>query len=511
MPAAEIKALRQAGKLDEALAMAQEELNANPENIWGKRNISWVYYEYLKKYAHELNFDGFIENLNKIKELNLPEQEVMIFDTSAYQIGRFIYKLNVPDKSIPQSFEILSKVERLFQIIKNFHFSKPSESYSFLFKSFYSVLNGSSYYIEFVDWWDFKNFSEKDFLEEEYNGRRMTALADKAYSAYCKSLIAGEFVDSGLIREVDKNKIAVFLPQLDDIIEKYPDYKYLPYYKAQMLLAVGDKESGLEAFLPFAKQKQNDFWVWGLMAEIFKEDKDLEFACYCKALSLKTPADFLIKIRQIFANLLIERQLYAEAKTEIKNIIAVRKQKDWRIPNNIVQWTESSWYKEAKEPSNNKTLYEKHKRIAEELLYADVPEQLVAVEFVNHNKKILSFVKDKRVNGFFNYDGLLNNPKIGDVLKVRIEPVGNEGFHRALTLDRVDDGSNPDIPAIKEISGTVRIVENKNFGFIDSIFIPPNLVESSGLINGQEVSAKAILSFNKAKNEWSWKGVEIMK
>ena len=31
------------------------------------------------------------------------------------------------------------------------------------------------------------------------------------------------------------------------------------------------------------------------MAEIFKEDKELEFACYCKALSLKSPNEFLIK------------------------------------------------------------------------------------------------------------------------------------------------------------------------------------------------------------------------
>ena len=277
-----------------------------------------------------------------------------------------------------------------------------------------------------------------------------------------------------------------------------------------MLLAVGDKESGLEAFLPFAKQKQNDFWVWGLMAEIFKEDKDLEFACYCKALSLKTPADFLIKIRQIFASLLIERKLFAEAKTEIKNIIAVREQKGWKVPNNIVQWTESSWYKEAKESSNNKTLYEKHKRKADELLYADIQEELVAVEFVNHNKKILSFVKDKTVNGFFNYDGLINNPKIGDILKVRIEAVGNEGFHRAFTLEKIEDESNVHLPALKIVSGTIRIPENKSFGFIDDIFIPPNLVDSANLIDGQNISVKAILSFNKAKDEWGRKGIEAI-
>lgn len=505
MPAAEIKALRQAGKLDEALAMAQEELNANPENIWGKRNISWVYYEYLKKYTHEINFDSFIENLIKIKTLNLPEQEVMIFDTSAFQVGSMLFKIQ---KTEPIDY---SKINRIFDIIRDFHFTRPSESYSFLMNAFQNGSKNWSRFLEFVDWWGLQNFMETDFHSEEFNNRQMSALAEKVYSAYCKKLIEGEAVDAyGSIREVDKNKITVFIPQLDAVIEKYPDYKYLPYYKAQMLLKLGDKDNGLQAFLPFAKQKQNEFWVWGLMAEIFKEDKDLVFACYCKALSLKTPADFLIKIRQIFASLLIERQLYAEAKTEIKNIIAVRKQKDWRIPNNIVQWTESSWYKEAKEPSNNKTLYEKHKRIAEELLYADVPEQLVAVEFVNHNKKILSFVKDKTVNGFFNYDGLLNNPKIGDILKVRIEAVGNEGFHRALTLDLIDDISDVEIPSLKEVSGIIEIRPDKNFGFIDGVFIPPNLVESFGLTNGQEVSAKAILSFNKGKDEWSWKGVEIL-
>ena len=124
-----------------------------------------------------------------------------------------------------------------------------------------------SRFLEFVDWWGLQNFMDSDFHSEEFNNRQMSALAEKVYSAYCKKLIEGEAVDAyGSIREVDKDKITVFLPKLDDIIEKYPDYKYLPYYKAQMLLATGDKESGLEAFLPFAKQKQNDFWVWGFMA-----------------------------------------------------------------------------------------------------------------------------------------------------------------------------------------------------------------------------------------------------
>jgi|TARA_B110000908_G_C10196333_1_gene423109 protein involved in temperature-dependent protein secretion len=48
MPAKEIKELRKSGKLREALTMAQDELQADPTNIWAKRNISWVYYDELK-------------------------------------------------------------------------------------------------------------------------------------------------------------------------------------------------------------------------------------------------------------------------------------------------------------------------------------------------------------------------------------------------------------------------------------------------------------------------------
>ena len=67
MPSKEIKELRQSGELEQALAMAQNELDAAPENIWGKRNISWVYYEYLKRYAQEINFDGLNKNQKRFQ------------------------------------------------------------------------------------------------------------------------------------------------------------------------------------------------------------------------------------------------------------------------------------------------------------------------------------------------------------------------------------------------------------------------------------------------------------
>ena len=71
----EIKKLREADKLEEALQMAQQNLEAQPDNIWNKRAIAWVYYDYLKKNALPENFSIFKENLIKIKDLNLPKKK----------------------------------------------------------------------------------------------------------------------------------------------------------------------------------------------------------------------------------------------------------------------------------------------------------------------------------------------------------------------------------------------------------------------------------------------------
>ena len=54
----EVKELRQQGKLKEALELAQSDLEQNPEDIWNKRSIAWVYYDYLKIATDEGDLDS---------------------------------------------------------------------------------------------------------------------------------------------------------------------------------------------------------------------------------------------------------------------------------------------------------------------------------------------------------------------------------------------------------------------------------------------------------------------
>ena len=93
MPAKEIKELRQAGKLEEALNLAKVELDAEPNNIWAKRNISWVYYDYLKQASSPENFDSFIRWSNEIRTLQLPVEEKILFEQLSWQIGKMIFGL----------------------------------------------------------------------------------------------------------------------------------------------------------------------------------------------------------------------------------------------------------------------------------------------------------------------------------------------------------------------------------------------------------------------------------
>lgn len=498
----EIKELRQSGKLEEALQMANQALEAEPDNIWNKRAAAWVYYEYLKKNAQPESFEAFKENLIKIKDLQLPEDEKMVFDNCAWQIGSLVFALQ---KTEHVDYD---KIDDLFEIIRDFHFTKPSEAYSFIYKAFHKGYQNWSNYLAFADWWNFENFQSIDFLKEEVNGKKMMSIAEQAYIAYSKKLLEGESLDPfGQQRVINNEKIQSFLPKLDSLIDKHPDYLYLPYFKAKLLLALGSNENVLSAFLPFAKQKRNEFWVWQLMAEIFSEDKEIQFACYCKALSLKTPEDFLVKLRQTFAEMLIAKKMFNEAKTEIQKIIATREKHDWKLPSQILQWTGQEWYKSATPKKDNLDLYFKHSKRAEKILYQDIPEEIIAVEFVNENKGTLNFVKDKKKFGFFKYLGFIEKPKIGDILKVRFDGNGRDGFYKILSAKKAD--SNVSSDAMKVFEGKIKVIYPQNFGFIEDIFIEPKIIEESKLIDGQLVKGRAILSFNKRKNKWGWRAIEI--
>jgi hypothetical protein len=504
MPAKEIKELRVAGKLKEALDMAETELSANPENIWAKRNISWVYYEYLKKNNISDQFELFLSDLVNVKNLELPAEEKILFDQLSWQVGKMGFAL------LKENPVDVNKFNALFELIHSFHFTIPSEGYSFLLKVFHKAFKGTDKYILFADWWNLRSLRPEDYQQEIMpNGKEVMALAEQVYIAYAKHLLPttneyGEYF-------FDRQKVETFLPLLDELVDIYPKMQYPAYFKAKLLLALGDRNNMLSALLPFAKKKRNDFWVWEILSEVFSADSEKVLACHCKALSCKSPEEMLVKTRHKMAATLIQKGLFNEAKTEIEIFVKARNRNGWSISNEVTSWQNQDWYKNATIKSSNFEFYRQYTTIADGLLFSDVPEETIIVDFVNLDKNVLYFIVSKEKFGFFKYDRFMKTVQIGDTLNVRFNGNGAEnGYYQILTLNKTNNQILKD-KFVKAIEGIVEIGEGKTFGFVEHVFIHPLVIKRFNLQNAQHIKAMAINSYQAEKMQWSWRVYEVLE
>ena len=495
MPAKEIKELRQSGKLAEAHAIAKAELEAEPENVWGKRNMSWVLYSQLDTAAG--NLPTFFSIINELKQLALPESEEMFFDNISIVISKAARAVS-KEETID-----LNKLHQLFDAIKALPLKRNSKWFSVLYSAFHKGLKDSYRYIEFADWWNFENFQPEAYQKEKLpNGKEIMAVAEQAYIAYAKHLLPKHSNEGEMT--FDKEKAEAFLPKLHKVVDDYPQFQYPAYFLAKLLLALGDKENMLSALLPFAKKKQNDFWVWQILGEAFSADEEKVFACNCKALSCYSPEEMLVSLRQKVAGIFIKKQLFNEAKTEIELLVKARTLHEFKIPHEVINLQNEEWYKNAVAQKSNIDFYKQYTGIAESLLFSDVPEETVIVEFVNTDKKMLNFIASESKFGFFKYERFLRDVKPGDTLKVRFQSGSNEGLFKVYTaIKTVDDLFKNQFQ--KEIEGDIRIPDGKPFGFLNDTFVHPAVVAKRKLSNGMHLKGIALKSYNADKKQWGWK------
>ena len=511
-PNQEIQRLRKEGKIDKALRYGIDALQQDPDNPWIKGALAWVYYDMAKRDLE--NTSVFIEHVEEILKLGLDETEKLLYGRLGFLIGKKVFQI-IRQKDFPKQ-----PVNKLFELSKQMHFNKPGEAYSFLFKAFHKAYKDSSKYIELADWWGFENFRQQDYEPEKINDRKVMSIVEQAYIAYTKALLKGEPVystgivinpfdrsDPGVTIKVNEEKVKNFLPQLNKIINKHPEYKFLQSGKAKLLLAIGKKDDALNSFLPFARRKHNEFWVWKYLVDFFPDDIDLQIAFYCKALSFNTQEKYLVKLRQKFAAILIKKGFFAEAKFQIEKLVQTRNKEKWKIPAIVESWQSQDWYKTTNARPENK-FCKKYLPEAEKILYSDIPEEIVVVTFVNKDKGLIHFVKNTSKHGFFRYSGNIDAFQPGDIVKVRFKGNAQDSYYRIYTLKKADNSTPTD--AIKNIEGTLKLVYGKNFGFIDDVFVPPYLVAEYQLNEGEFIKGRAILSFDKSKKRWGWKMVEII-
>lgn len=71
----DITNLRKAGNLNAAFEIAQKNLSEKPDDIWCKRDMAWVLYDFAKQKVSTETKDQFLRCLDKLIDLDLPEEE----------------------------------------------------------------------------------------------------------------------------------------------------------------------------------------------------------------------------------------------------------------------------------------------------------------------------------------------------------------------------------------------------------------------------------------------------
>lgn len=92
----EVKRLRQEGQLEEALELAREGLNNNPEDIKNKRDLGWVLHAIIKKCLNENNTTQANRYLESFDLLGIPDDDTIINEN----INKYRPYIDDPEKLI---------------------------------------------------------------------------------------------------------------------------------------------------------------------------------------------------------------------------------------------------------------------------------------------------------------------------------------------------------------------------------------------------------------------------
>lgn len=488
----EVTRLRKSGLLQEALDLAILDLEQNPNDEWSKKAIVWVYVAYLKIAQENRNFHDLLIQIENIKNLNLPDTEKMAFDAVAWQVGKYLFAV---DAVSPHN------LAQVFDLIKNFMFSKKTDSFSFLLKAFKKHSEEWSQFIEFVNWWGLENFKQEDYFKFILdNGRKIPSTVESIYIAISKNLLKPP---------LNIADIESFIPKIAQICVNYPEMQYPPYYHAKLMIAIGNKDEFLKAFIPFVKKKKNDFWVWDLLSEAFYNGSEEYFSCLCKSALCRAPEKFIGNVREKIAKCFVVKQMYPEAKFEFLKIIETREKEGWVLRDKHFGWQNFKWWNNTQATKSNLDIYEKHVSVAQGLLFADTPEEILVIDTVNTQKLVFNFIVSKEKYGFTSYRKHKIAPEIGEVYAVRFinKTDDKSNFYKILSI--IKTTKKPSSEIYKNVEGIIEIRNGNSFGFVDNVFVSPQLIGRLKLQNGEKVNGSALQTFNTRRKAWGWNLVNI--
>lgn len=481
------------GQVQEAYELAKEGLAMEPTSQWAQRALGWTLYYLIKGDAGKGDFDRLIVHFDELRSLELLtiENDSMIFDNVQWQIAQLIRNY-----FNPEDWSSTNRLSNIFERLRDYNFN-PSKGHSILLQSFIKFNNWQEM-ANFIDWWDLDKLTPEDFTPFVMeNGRNIMTLAERAYIAQSKALL----------RLNDTERIRLFLPKIEKLMNQHGEMTYPGYFYGKLLIKLGNNNNeALRFVIPFARRKASEFWVWQMLSELFQNDEEKQLACLLRAVHCRTEENFLVKIRIKLAQLYITRGELNKARYHIDTAVRCYSEQGWRLPNEIDDWIHQPWLNQTTPDGNDPINY---RSITDEFLCEGAEECIAVVTYVNPNNQRCSMIYGikKQMS-----QRLPIRVSAGDVIKLRYV-TDRENHVNILSANKT---SLPDgLRYAKTVEGTISKRNGQDFASLktDSIncFIAPNIVNKFALSNNDHVKGIAVYDYNKRKKTWNWVCVNIKR
>lgn len=505
MNVSEITNMRKSGDLIGAYSACKQLLAQSPEDRLVRISMGHCLKSLIHEYATADQAEAFVAALEEFASLKLGAlDERMMNNYVAWEIMRL-----VKDWKRVNNFNLIL-VQRIFDALKIMDFEKPERYYSILIESMTYVKesNGKNWhrFINFCDWWNLDNLRVDDYrLVTTLTDKVLPSLAERVFTAYYKILLSKAEHGSGY-----EDKVMEFVARLDHVQQMKLGYRFLPYHKAKLLVAVKRYSEALVSLKPFVLRNQNEFWVWDVLGEASTDD-NVKLSCFCRALKCRCDEIFLTNVRQKAAMVMHNLGYDENARYEVDRVVAMKYNAGHHIPYEMQNVQSEKWYLDSPVIESNVAFYNTHLSLSEDYLYDGIPMVPIFVTYINNQHQTFNFITERRLPGvcsFKKFRHVKLAPNAILMARFEREPAENDQntFYSLLTLDRVEDTDKYEGVFYRKIVGELTR-RGDQFGFVDGCFVSADVMGE--FMHGDMVKATAILGFNKNRNEWGWKVIRL--
>lgn len=505
-----IRALRKDGKIDEAYALGKEQLNESPDNMDIRKDFAWVCQDQAKLFLKNGRIEEAIGKVNEVRSLRLPPNDII--NKQVFWTLRNILKLYcTPDTDIESR---KGMAYRLLEISDSIPFNGPDAGYSSYIHELHKVFkNEPEEYIRLFSKIGFNFYCNEDYEEfvAEGDNKKKSSRAEMIYTSFAKNLLK-------LIKSDEDNSewtktAELFLPLMRDLYESHPSFVTVMHLIAKILLALNRKEEAREMILSNLRN-HNDIRLWYIIAESYLDESlAVAMSCLCMGLTLNATDEAKLPLMEKLSLILATKGLYEEARTEIENIDRIKNKKHGKLPDTspaINALKEENWYTEIKPKKENKMFYFRNLHIAEEMLFS-IDKISVVITYVNPDRKFLNFITEEDKKGFFNYSSLLRkDPQQGEIYDIVFEKY-HENEPCRIKWIRFNQNPPDSCRLFKFSEGRIRIDKKNDYGFVDNIYVPSDIVAKYNLVNGDIISLKSVRTFDNMKKDLSWRAVSVKR